>query len=128
MFSKELSIGHFTINEASPIFLIAEAGVNHNGDLDMALKLVDAACEAGATAVKFQSFITENIITPYANKADYHIQTTGSDEDQSWMELLRWTPIGLAPKPRRRCEEGRKKQFLDRLTDDGGRRWGRRNQ
>ena len=87
MFSKELKFGNFTVNEASSTFLIAEAGVNHNGDLDRAFKLVDVACEAQATAVKFQSFITQNIITPYANKADYHIQTTGSDADQSWMEL-----------------------------------------
>ena len=61
--SKVIQIKDRWVGEGHPVFIIAEAGVNHNGDLDMAKKLIDVAKEAGADAVKFQSFITENIIT-----------------------------------------------------------------
>jgi len=58
-------------------YIIAEAGINHNGSLDMAKKLVDAAAAAGADAVKFQTFKTENMVTKYAKKAKYQESTTG---------------------------------------------------
>ncbi len=64
------------------VFIIAEAGVNHNGSLDLALKLVEAAATAGADAVKFQTFKTENIVVRYAPKAGYQQETTESDESQ----------------------------------------------
>ena len=63
-------------------FIIAEAGVNHNGSLEMALKLIDVAVAAGADAIKFQTFKTENVITVNAPKAGYQKETTGSDESQ----------------------------------------------
>jgi N,N'-diacetyllegionaminate synthase len=63
-------------------FIIAEAGVNHNGSLDMAIEMVDVAAAAGANAVKFQTFKAEKAITVNAPKADYQLETTGSDESQ----------------------------------------------
>lgn len=63
-------------------FIIAEAGVNHNGSLDLAKELVYRAAEAGADAVKFQTFHAENIISKHAEKADYQKKTTGNDETQ----------------------------------------------
>lgn len=64
------------------IFIIAEAGVNHNGQLDLALQLVDKAVEAGADCVKFQTFITENEISKNAQKAEYQKDTTGEEENE----------------------------------------------
>ncbi|HAJ26564.1 MAG TPA: N-acetylneuraminate synthase [Syntrophus sp. (in: bacteria)] len=63
-------------------FIIAEAGVNHNGSLDMALQLIDVAIAAGADAVKFQTFTAEEIIAVDAPKAGYQKETTGWDESQ----------------------------------------------
>lgn len=62
--------------DSSPFF-IAEAGVNHNGELKKAKELIDVAVEAGADAVKFQTFTAERLVTPNANKADYQTETTG---------------------------------------------------
>ncbi len=72
-----------------PVFFIAEAGVNHNGSLDLGFRLVEAAANAGASAVKFQSFKAENIVTRTAPKSSYHVETTGSSEKQTWYELLK---------------------------------------
>jgi N-acetylneuraminate synthase/N,N'-diacetyllegionaminate synthase len=68
-----------------PAFLIAEAGVNHNGDLDLARRLVDAAAAAGADAVKFQTFRTDALVSAAAPKARYQMETTGGAESQRAM-------------------------------------------
>jgi N,N'-diacetyllegionaminate synthase len=63
--------------KSGPAFIIAEAGVNHNGDVELAHKLVDAACDAGADSVKFQSFTAEGVATARAETASYQQETTG---------------------------------------------------
>ncbi len=66
-------------------FIIAEAGVNHNGSLDLAKQLIDVAAGAGADAVKFQTFRAEALVSRQAPKADYQLATTGSEESQREM-------------------------------------------
>lgn len=63
------------------VIIIAEAGVNHNGDFNRAIQLIDAAAEAGADYVKFQTFKAENIVNPKAKKAQYQIQNMAGEED-----------------------------------------------
>lgn len=70
-----------------PITLIAEAGVNHNGQLDLALGLVEAAAQAGANVIKFQTFQTEKLVSRQATKAAYQQAQTNPDESQ--FEMLK---------------------------------------
>lgn len=75
------------------IFIIAEAGVNHNGDIAIARKLVDAAVLAGADAVKFQTFKAESLVCKDAPKADYQMTTTEHVESQfDMLKKLELTP------------------------------------
>jgi len=64
------------------VFIIAEAGVNHNGSVDLAKQLIDVAVDSGADAVKFQTFKAENLVSKNAQKADYQKQTTDASESQ----------------------------------------------
>lgn len=67
------------------VYIIAEAGVNHNGNINLAKRLVDAAKEAGADVVKFQTFQADNLASKYARKAEYQLHTTGEQETQKEM-------------------------------------------
>ena len=69
------------------VTIIAEAGVNHNGDINTAKKLVDVAAEAGVDYVKFQSFKTEKLVSPNAKKADYQIKNTELKDDFQYQML-----------------------------------------
>ncbi len=68
------------------IFIIAEAGVNHNGNLNSAIKMVDAACETGVDAIKFQTFSARNMVSKFAKKANY--QKGLKDVTQSQLSML----------------------------------------
>ena len=86
----------------SKILIIAEIGVNHNGDINIAKKMIDEAKNSGVDAVKFQTFKAENLVSKYAEKAEYQKQTTDKKESQlnmisklqlsetSHMELLKY--------------------------------------
>jgi N,N'-diacetyllegionaminate synthase len=73
--------------------IIAEAGVNHNGDIELAKKLIDVAAEAGADLVKFQTFSADRLVTQGAAKAHYQTQTTSAAETQhAMLRRLELTP------------------------------------
>ncbi|MDO9523806.1 MAG: N-acetylneuraminate synthase [Methanocorpusculum sp.] len=69
------------------IFIIAEVGVNHNGSLELAKKMIGAAKDAGVDAVKFQTFVSENLVSCFAEKAEYQKAATGAAENQ--LEMIK---------------------------------------
>lgn len=69
------------------VLIIAEAGVNHNGDLELAKKLIDVAVDAGADIVKFQTGKAENVVSKFAQKAEYQIENTGNGAE-SQLEMI----------------------------------------
>ena len=75
------------------VFIIAEAGVNHNGSIRLAKKLIDIASYSGADAVKFQTFKTENVLTKKAKKAEYQNKTTDASESQ--FNMIKKLELGM---------------------------------
>jgi N-acetylneuraminate synthase/N,N'-diacetyllegionaminate synthase len=85
--ARTIRIGARAVGEGCPVFVIAEAGVNHNGDVDLARRLVAAAAATGVDCVKFQTFKAERVATPDAPKAAYQLEVT--DPRQSQIAMLR---------------------------------------
>ncbi len=81
-FNSQFQIGNTTISEQEKTFIIAEAGVNHNGNMSLAKEMIDVASESGADAVKFQTFKAEKLILKNIEKAPYQKVTTNSNETQ----------------------------------------------
>jgi len=92
-----INIAGRQVGPGHPCFIVAEAGVNHNGEVEKARQLIDAAMKAGADAIKFQTFTAESLATLNAPKAAYQRQTTGEAESQ--FEMLR--RLELSPRVHR---------------------------
>lgn len=107
--------------------IIAEAGVNHNGDMSMARRLIDVAADAGADLVKFQTFQASRLVTTDAKKAEYQSNATGGDETQYAMlrklELTREMHLELIEYCRTRgigfFSTGFDEQSVDMLVELG---------
>ena len=84
---RDIQINGKIIGTKAPVFLIAEVGVNHNGDLSIAKKLIDIAVEAKADAIKFQTFITEKLILKSAPKVEY--QKDSSKDDEHFYDMVK---------------------------------------
>jgi len=106
--SDTIRIGNREIGGWRRVFIIAEAGVNHNGDLRLARKLVDAAARAGADAVKFQTFSAERLVTSKSPKAKYQRETTDAKESQ--YKMLR--KLELLPEAHRELKLRAEKRGL----------------
>ncbi len=108
------------------VFIIAEAGVNHNGDLNLAYKMVDKAKEAGVDCIKFQTFKTEKIISKNTEMADYQKENTNNNESQ--YEMVKKLELSYEDfrKIKNYCEQKEiiflstpdEKESLDFLVDD----------
>ena len=91
--AKDIKIGDKAIGYNQPLYFIAEAGVNHNGDIKLALKLIEEAKKCGADAIKFQTFKAEQVCLPNSPTPEYQKKNTGADNQ--W-KLLR--PLELEEK------------------------------
>ena len=81
-FNQKINIEEQVIDNKSPTFVVAEAGVNHNGSFESAKKLIDIAKESGVNAVKFQAFKTKELILSNVEKAPYQKASTGNNISQ----------------------------------------------
>ena len=92
-FNKEVQLGAHTVAHGAPAFIIAEIGLNHNGSVALAKKLIDAAKEAGASAVKFQSYRAENRISKKVKENRYAEELV--DTEESTFAMLKRLEFGL---------------------------------
>src|SRR5207244_13393461 len=111
-------LGRRAIGGGAACFVIAEAGVNHNGDPALAARLVDVAADAGADAVKFQTFRSEALVSRRAAKAAYQVETTGADESQLDMLRRLELPVAAHRTLLERCAR-RSIMFLSSSFDEG---------
>lgn len=104
-FNKSFQIGNKTVSEDSNVFIIAEAGVNHCGDMDMAYKMIDVAAESGSDAIKFQSFKADSLILKDVDMADY--QKTALKSNKTQYQMLKELELNIesAEKLKKQSEE-----------------------
>ncbi len=117
---KPIPLGKRHIGEGQPCFVIAEAGVNHGGDPLVASELIDAAADAGADAVKFQTFSPERLVSPDAPKATYQVRSTGRGTQAAMLGELTLSPdiyIGLKAKAEARGIEFLSSPFSEEDAD-----------
>ncbi|MBI4635716.1 MAG: N-acetylneuraminate synthase [Candidatus Rokubacteria bacterium] len=113
---QAIVLGGRRVGHGEPVFVIAEAGVNHNGDVELATRLVDVAVEAGADAVKFQTFKADRLASPAAPKAGYQLQSTSPGETQ--LDMLRRLELSVEAHRRLKAHaEGRGLLFLSTPFD-----------
>lgn len=104
MTTPSIQIGQRTISDAAPCYVIAEIGVNHNGDLDLAHKLIDAAVDAKADAVKFQTYRTDELVLPDAAQAAYQSRNLGAEGSQTAMLRRYELPFEAFAELQRHCQ------------------------
>lgn len=100
--NQVLQIGNYKVGCGSPTFIIAEAGVNHNGDINLALELVHAAKESGADCVKFQTFTANDLVSKSSPKAKYQLETT--DPKQNQYDMLKALELKMEDFARLKAE------------------------
>lgn len=102
--AKHVEIGSRTIGQSSTVYLVAEAGVNHNGSVDAARKMVDAAHKAGADAVKFQVFQATRLASRYAPQAAYQKAAAAAPSQVEMLSRLELKPADFALL-KRHCDD-----------------------
>src|SRR5690349_1744023 len=117
MGAQAFEIGGRRVSGDDPCFVIAEIGVNHNGDVELAHQLIDAAADAGADAVKFQTFRTSDLVVPGAAKARYQEAQTGIGSQADMLARLELTLADFAAL-RDHCR-ARDVEFISTAFDAG---------
>ena len=99
-----VTIGSRHVGPGAPTFIVAEAGVNHHGSAETALRMVDAAARAGADAIKFQMFRTEELVTASAPTAAYQQTVCGTESQSAMLSRLELSPVEFA-SVKKRCAQ-----------------------
>lgn len=92
MFKRSIKVGTRTIGEGNPVFIIAEVGINHQGDVRVAKKMIDVAAKAGVNAVKFQAFKTDEFVSD--KKQTYSYRSSGKKITESMYKMFKRYELG----------------------------------
>lgn len=102
---KPVQIGNKILQNKHDLFIIAEAGVNHNGNIDLAMKMIDKAAEINVDAIKFQTYITDDLVSSDAPLAKYQRENTGKDTSQYEMLKKLELPLESFKLLKKHCDE-----------------------